>query len=98
MQLPIEFGHFAIEVHPGEYILKAPYPGFRIFSASIDLDSISMKKDITLQVGTGSGPIIRALSCGTEALLESNCSDATLTSPIPLKPLPPLKLHKHVAR
>jgi hypothetical protein len=89
-----ENGHFAIRAKPGYYTLMATSPGFSTHQESIHLaDATSIKKDIVLQVGhSGCGV------CVTRAAAPIETLDTSLTSTLPLNPLPPLKLHKPTAR
>jgi hypothetical protein len=89
-----ENGHFAIRAKPGYYTLMATSPGFSTHQESIHLaDATSIKKDIVLQVGHGGCGV-----CVTQAASPIETLDVSLTSTLPLNPLPPFKLHKHPAR
>jgi hypothetical protein len=83
-------GHFAIEAPPGDYTLKVMSPGFQIYEhRSIHLiEGQPATENIVLQVYT----------CGPCLTVESTppieTVNASLTSTIPLLPLPPLKLRQ----
>ncbi|WP_396127219.1 carboxypeptidase-like regulatory domain-containing protein [Edaphobacter bradus] len=87
-------GQFTIEAPSGDYILKASSPGFSIYKESIRLtDVTSMKRNIVLTLFNCTACVeVTPLPRPIELL------DASLTSTLPLNPLPPLKLHKRLAR
>lgn len=89
-----EHGHFALEVPPGDYGLKVSSLGFRTHRESIYLaDTTSIKKDIVLSLSD-------CTLCVEVTLVVPAIEtfDASLTSTLPLNPLPPLKLPKRIAR
>jgi hypothetical protein len=90
-------GHFAIEAQPGEYTLRVLSPGFATYQQSINLtNETSVEKDIVLQIGGGSTVLLLCPPSCWPAPIQ--LLDASLTSTLPLNPLPPLKLHKRTAR
>ena len=81
-------GNFTMEAQPGEYVLRASSPGFSTYKQPVRLvETTSIK--ITLQVGQFSGP---CSPCGIQSMPEIKLLDASLTSTLPLKLLPPFKL------
>ena len=85
-------GHFAIESRPGEYTLTVISLGFATYQQSINLaDETSIEKDIVLKIAVSGCGV-----CVTQADPPIGTLDASLTTPLPLNPLPPLKLHKHM--
>jgi Carboxypeptidase regulatory-like domain len=87
-------GHFAIEARPGDYTLKVMSPGFQTYKhRSIHLvEGQPATENIVLQVAT-CGPCLTV-----EGLPPIETINATVTSTIPLLPLPPLKLAKSASR
>jgi hypothetical protein len=86
-------GHFAIEARPGEYTLTVVSLGFATYQQSINLaDETSIEKDIVLKIANGGCGV-----CVTQADPPIELVDVSLTSTLPLNPLPPFKLHKHIA-
>jgi|GEM_PF-3229881 len=82
-------GRFAITAPPGDYILKAYSQGFMPYHQPVHLvPAVPVTKHVTLQIGIGfsSGPVV-VITPPIELL------NASLTSSLPLKPLPPIRLH-----
>jgi hypothetical protein len=84
-------GHFAMEAQSGDYTLKVTAFGFATHKESIHLaDATSIKKDLVLSVDN--------LEVGCALLVarqpEIEQFNASLTSTLPLSPLPPLNLHQ----
>ena len=87
-------GHFAMEVRPGEYMLRVISPGFATYQQSINLaHETSIKKDVVLQVANNDCGV-----CVTRSAPPIETLDVSLTSTLPLNPLPRLKLHKPTHR
>lgn len=88
-------GHFRLDALPGEYTLRVTSPGFQNYEhRSIHLlDGKPLAENIVLEIGGVCSP---CLSIGAEFPLET--LNSSLTSTIPLLPLPPLKLPKSPAR
>jgi hypothetical protein len=87
-------GHFAIEAPSGDYTLNVMSPGFQIYEhRSIHLvEGQPGTENIVLQLAT-CGPCLTV-----ERLPPMETINTTLTSTIPLLPLPPLKLAKSPSR
>jgi Carboxypeptidase regulatory-like domain len=81
-------GHFALEAEPGESVLKISSPGFMTVSIKVRLSAAtSLSQNVKLPVaGIYDGPVISE-SLTLELL------NVFVTSTLPLRPLPPLKLH-----
>jgi hypothetical protein len=81
-------GHFALEAEPGESVLKISSPGFMTVSIKVRLSAAtSLNQNVKLPVaGIYDGPVISE-SLTLELL------NVSVTSTLPLRPLPPLKLH-----
>ena len=80
-------GNFTMEARRGEYTLNVSSLGFSTYKQSVHLaETLSIR--IALQVSQFSGP------CGpcVEPQPELKLLDASLTSTLPLEPLPPFKL------
>jgi hypothetical protein len=79
-------GHFALEAEPGESVLKISSPGFKTTRLKVRLAAATpVNQNVKLDVvyeGSPSVPQIELLN-----------ASVTLTSILPLTPLPPLKLH-----
>ncbi len=89
-----EHGHFAVEVPSGDYALKVSFPGFRTHQESLHLeDATSTERNVLLLVANCSPCVTVGPDASPIELL-----DVSLTSTLPLKPLPPFKPHKRIAR
>jgi len=91
-------GRFAIEAEPGEYVLKASSLGFMTYRQPIHLVAATpITKDVKLQIGRGDPVVISepVLLAGPEVVgpPQMELLNASLTSTLPLGPLPPFKLH-----
>ncbi len=81
-------GRFAIAAEPGEYVLKASSLGFMTYRQPIHLVvATPITEDVKLQISWNSGPVVDNIPPPQVELLT-----ASLTSTLPLRPLPPLKL------
>ena len=87
-----ENGRFTIEAPAGDYTFKVGFLGFAPHQEAIQLAAISIEKDIVLQVGSCTACVTVVEVPPIELL------DASLTSTLPLNPLPPLKFHERIAR
>jgi hypothetical protein len=86
-------GHFSIAARPGQYILKITSPGFRNYNERLDLATGNpIKRTVVLQIATGGGITVFREDPPIEII------QISLTSTLPLNSLPPLKLHKRIAR
>lgn len=86
-------GHFSIQTELGAYVLKVSSPGFRTYQESVHWTSSTQEPmRIILQVAEGGGVNPCSSLCGVSTppipLLT-----ITLSSLLPLQPLPPLRLH-----
>jgi hypothetical protein len=93
-------GHFTLGASPGEYILKVTAHGFGMHVESIRL---TPRQESTFTTEAIKNVVLRVASdgcgvCVTNVPLPIELLDASLTSTLPLNPLPPLKLHRHSAR
>jgi hypothetical protein len=82
-------GHFALETEPGEYVLKISSPDPRMvrYSSHIRLTAATpVNQNVKLYVTGDYGPVI-------EWRPPIELLNASVASTLPLRPLPPLKLH-----
>jgi len=86
-------GRFSIHAASGDYVLKVSSMGFRSYEQSIHLVSSTQGAlHIVLQVSWGSGVNIAPETAPVPI------ENASLSSTIPLKPLPPLLLHRRTPK
>lgn len=88
-------GHFAIAAHPGDYTLYVSVSGFERFSEPIHLgDTSTATKNIALKLSklVECGPCLGPSGPPSKVDLLST----SLTSTLPLHPLPPLKFRRHI--
>jgi hypothetical protein len=84
------YGRFAMDAWPGEYTLNISARGFETFSEPISLATATnlTKHSVLLIGGSGCGVCITI-----EPPIELEIPINPFTATLPLKPLPPLKLH-----
>ncbi len=85
------YGQFAIDAWSGEYTLNISAQGFRPLSEPISLaETTNLTKHVVLLIGNSV-----CMVCFTpEPPIELEVPGNPFTATLPLKPLPPLKLHR----
>ncbi|NYF90693.1 carboxypeptidase-like regulatory domain-containing protein [Tunturiibacter empetritectus] len=82
-------GQFTVEGVPGDYMLKVSSQGFESYYQLVHLTPAApTTMQVALSVASFSGPVVDVTPLPQIELL-----NASLTSTLPLSPLPPLKLH-----
>jgi hypothetical protein len=89
------YGRFAMDTWSGEYILNISAQAFRTLSEPISLaETTNLPKHVVLSISkSGCGACITF-----EPPIELEMPSNSLTTTLPLKPLPPLKLHPRVLK
>jgi len=96
----VENGQFSIPTKSGDYVLKVSSPGFRPYEQVIRWSPSSKGSSeplfIVLHVSEGGGVCL--LPCGGFENPSVPVLQSSLSSMIPLEPLPPLSLHRKTSK